>query len=451
MDNIDYFRTGNPFLWAHATVWFCALYLFWGLLRELRRLREHALPLRAITEPEIRKFLYPVEKFDSYFDLCSSCFILIGLIGTIVGFFRALPLLNSPQYDFHNFQQALANSGFGIIWSILLSVGVAAHHRYFIAPVIERVQDKVSVDQLAQSLAQALDKFGGQITANLSVGLTHFSSGATQVAAAASRLSEAAQSAGKSFSASTQQVAEAARKVDEVLQRTVKIPEETALGLARTYDQLMAFQNKSLAEQKQTLETLVENSRAAMTKDVALISGKYQEVTEGLVKRQAAALESGYEGFDGTLAEVRKNFESTLAAENRLLVEALSAAAGEVASLVKKVEHNMQKAHDPVIEKIKASQAEAVETMRAAATAMSGAVTQQANQMKLATTSIQALSGVLDRLIYAVQVLAETTKSSSNRMAALEAKFTTISAEPKKPAAATGPRRFFSRWFRGRP
>lgn len=111
----------------------------------------------------------------------------------------------------------------------------------------------------------------------------------------------------------------------------------------------------------------------------------------------------------------------------------------------------MQKAHDPVIEKIKASQAEAVETMRAAATAMSGAVTQQANQMKLATTSIQALSGVLDRLIYAVQVLAETTKSSSNRMAALEAKFTTISAEPKKPAAATGPRRFFSRWFRGRP
>lgn len=411
---MDYFQASNPFFLAHLLTWAVALDLLWKMHSTARGVGGQVAPLRRIADSEVRKFSYPIEKFDAPFDFCSGCFILIGLIGTITGFFRALPHLSDPQYDFHDFRQALATSAFGIVWAIVLNLVLVSYQRFFVAPLMQGMLEKVSVDQLAQSLAQSLEKFGSQIATELQKGLSDFSFGATRVADATQKLASAADVLGNNLTQATKQAEGAAAKVSDVLAKVVKLPEDTARNLSGVFQQITAFYEKALAEQKSALEAIAESNRTILTKDVARLSTSYHETAQNLVKEQAATLQKSLADFQKNLHQLQQSFTADLQAQDKSIQASLSAAGDLLSGLARDIESKFNQSYDNTLGRLAASNAEAIEKMLIAATRASDAVSQQAGHLRPAVDSLQLLVTELRQCATSAQAGSSATHAAGS-------------------------------------
>lgn len=399
-----YFELSNLFFISHLFVWAFALYCFWELHRSIGTVSHQAASLRAISESEVHKYAYLVEKFDLYFDFFSGCFILVGLIGTITGFFRALPHLSDAQYDFGDFRQALATSGFGIVWAITLNLILAAHHRFRIAPLMQSLHSKVSVDQLAQSLAESLERFGGQITLELRKGLTDFSAGAMNVAEATSRLARAADSISSTFSESTRQAADASAKIGQLLERITRLPEQTAQNLVKTYQDLTAFQSEALAEQKRNFERLAEANRNGLAGDVSALAAKYHETAEELVKEQVTMSRRNAEDFQKSLQQFQKDFGTRLLEDKTAIQSTLTAITHQIVNLVQDIQRSYITSFETSLAKLASGQTAAVEKLNVNTAHLSELVSKQSSNLGLIVESQEKQLAELRRLTLATQI-----------------------------------------------
>lgn len=242
--------------------------------------------IRTISESEVRKLVYPIERFDSLFDFCSSSFILVGLIGTITGFFRTLPQLTDPNYNFSDLRQALATSGFGIAWAILLNLILVLYQRFAVSPLVQRLLEKVSVDQLAQSLAESLERFSGQIAGELQKSLSAFTAATTRAGYAASQLAEASKASGANYQEAMGKAAESAARIHEVFDQVMRLPEATSTSLDKSLEVFRTAIQEVLTKTRAMAEEASQRQKETLNEVVNGVSSKYSEATNALISEQ---------------------------------------------------------------------------------------------------------------------------------------------------------------------
>jgi hypothetical protein len=386
---MNYFRLANPFLIAHIVIWTTAVYLIFKLQKELDRLKKWSADRRSLTQPELLKFSHRWTQFDHYFELCSSSFILVGLIGTITGFFNAVPHFSDPVYDFRDFRGALAISGFGIVWSIVLSVALALLHEYRIAPLMQKVYEKVSVDELAQTLAHALDEFGGQITTQLQKALTDFTRGAARMDGAASGLSRACDAAAQSFSAATTQAAQAASSIGEILNRTASLPQQTIDGFNEACARFLASQQQQAKAQMDALGALVEQDKTSLQSELRAISSEYGRSVDELTKSHSELRNRRQVQLEADLTEARSQFAKALAGENGTLAAVLSSTIAELREFVREATHSVSSSYE-VANNVKVQQTEFLQQVQHAFSIFSDSIAQQARDVHYVVESLSA-------------------------------------------------------------
>ena len=131
------------------------------------------------------------------FDFLSSTFILVGLIGTILGFIQAVPHLRDATYDFSDFRDALAVSGMGIVWSVLLHSLVTGYRMKVQARAFAELQGLKNSESLVTHMSHGQSKMFREIIDHLNPALTGFQDAANRIDAASRELSHNAAAAGR--------------------------------------------------------------------------------------------------------------------------------------------------------------------------------------------------------------------------------------------------------------
>ena len=355
-----YFQSG--FFVAHVIVWAAAAALAFFLLHRVRALSEKADMLQRISEGEFRRYTYPVEKFEQYFDYCASVFIFIGLIGTMYGFIQAVPELQNSKYDFHHFRDALTVSAFGIVWSTVLIGLVSIHHLLFVSPIFEKLLQKQNLDQLANLLGQELNRFGTQITSTLSRGLSDFSLSANNVATAAARLAETADGAARSFTASSEALNRSAKTVDDIYQRTKKLPEAVADELKKTFEAHNQLLKGTFDAQLGYLKEGSESIRDAF----------HQSQTQWENARNTA-LKDARTRMAEFFEEMQRGYQKVLLDEHQKLSAGTAVAIGAVKEMLDDFERSMNDVEKRVPEGVQRAYSEAVTNILEASAKLSAA------------------------------------------------------------------------------
>src|SRR6266516_3998304 len=184
----NYFSHSPLFLAAHTAIWCIAVVLTCLLERDRRRLSRALVIESGITEAQVKKITAPLDRYDFYFELCSSAFILIGLIGTIYGFAGAIPNLTNESYDFHEFGNALSTSAFGIIWSLLLNFFLAIYHMLLVDRTIEQLRQHQTIEDLGQTIARNIQEVGAEFVPHIKASLERFASASIELAGATNQL-----------------------------------------------------------------------------------------------------------------------------------------------------------------------------------------------------------------------------------------------------------------------
>lgn len=330
----SYFTATNPLALLHAVIWVAAIGagLFWH--RQVRRLRQTSATVRAINESECKRLAYPVEKFDAVFDFCASAFILIGLVGTILGFLNAVPHLREPAYDFSHFRAALAVSAFGIAWSILLHAAVALYRIAVVAPVLELLQSRQSAEQLATMLAEALGDVTADIASKLGAGLSSFVVATNRLEGATTALAVSASGAGETFKEASEDLTRSAAAIVDLHNEIRGLPASIADRLKETMDEHTVGMRNAFAEQRQDLAHAREVTRTALDRYFEATHERFVQQLEREVEAATAASNKAIgaiaqwaDEFAGGLKRVQKKIpEEVHAAHRDALLQIASAA-----------------------------------------------------------------------------------------------------------------------------
>ena len=392
-------------------VWVAAAVLAFFLLRRVQALSEKANTLQRISEGEFRRYTYPIDKFEQYFDYCASVFIFIGLIGTMYGFIQAVPELQNSKYDFHHFRDALTVSAFGIIWSTVLIGLVSIHHLLFVSPIFENLLKKQNLDQLATLLGQELNRFGTQITTTLSRGLTDFSLSANSVASAATRLAETADGAAKSFTASSEALNRSAKTVDDIYQRTKTLPESVANELKKTF-----------YAHNQLLKVTFDAQVGHLKEGSESIRDVFQQNQTQWENARNTALKDARTRMTEFLDEMQRGYQKVLLDEQQKLSAGTAAAIGAVKEMLDEFERKMNDVEKRLPDRVQRAYSEAVSRTLEASTKLSAAAIDSAKVAELlnrtaadAQRGMAGLADVMRSLAESVTHLDTAELTSLNR------------------------------------
>lgn len=238
--------------YAHQNTLFALFHAIVGLIAIVTLIRHFVLlsQLRAriasrphITELEAQQEFEEAQHLVPVYDACSNFFVLIGLLGTIVGFFKALQ--QTHGVDVKSISPAMATSGFGIFWALLLGLfvwltvepainSIQASHR-------SRVSDtllKYGLEQLAQKYDNAIQQVKDLVsstTLQLSQSFTGstqaFISATDKLAKAATDLADSAQYSQAAFKKTIDKANETVAQVDSIFALTTVLPEKVVTAL----------------------------------------------------------------------------------------------------------------------------------------------------------------------------------------------------------------------------
>lgn len=287
----DAYFSNEPFPALHGILVAFSLFLFFRWVGELesarRRLRSETLH----NEERVRRVLAPLARFDTYFDFCSSGFIFIGLLGTVFGFIRAIPLLNSKDYRFHDLSGALATSGAGIILALSFNFLTTIVHAFRLGPTLRSVLAQDSASWLESTLSdhlQRLSKLLEQNLGGLTGALTELDKSVVEVTGA---LRESMTQQTELASATAKNTTEIA----EIHARLKQIPKAVLKGLEQVFEGAAA----SLA-----------GTIGPLKKAAASLEAVPVEIQTGLQKAFKTQLSELEQAFRGENAERQRTFET---------------------------------------------------------------------------------------------------------------------------------------------
>jgi hypothetical protein len=361
------------------------------LISKVRNLERTTIKLQRISEGEFRRYTFPIEQFERYFDYCASLFIFIGLVGTMSGFVQAVPQLKNDTYDFHNFGDALMTSAFGIVWSALLVGGLSIYNFLSISPAFEKLLKKQTLDQLADLLGQELSRFGTQITASLNKGLSDFSNSANSVASATRALSDTAGGAANSFTSSSEALNKSAQTVNEIYKRASTLPESVSKQLEVTF-----------SAQNDRLKTLFETQLSELTTTSDSVSSTFQASQKRWEQERTKSFEAERVRMSQFLDTLQEGYRAMLFREQEQLSDGAAAAVASLKALFEAYGTSMSQAEKRVPEQIQNAYSQAVSKAQEATTNLSSFVAESARTteaLKLVASdfknSLAGLTGAL--------------------------------------------------------
>jgi len=329
----NYFAHSRLFLAAHLGIWCIAIVLFCLLERDRRRLSRSAAGESGVTEAQFKKLTAPLARYDLYFDLCSSAFILIGLIGTIYGFASAIPNLTNEGYDFHEFGNALSTSAFGIIWSLLLNALLALYHILLTDRTVERLRQYQTIEDLGETIARNMQQIGAEFVPHIKASLERFAAASIDLAGATKQLVTASHESAAGFRDVATKTAETATKVDQVLRKATKLPEALTSRLENLFRS--ASDSMSLSAGKLTtalgelegipeqLQRRLESAFAGQLDQLQAAGDRLQMLHERLLQESFAHSTQLTNAFLEALTHVSQEVSSLPAVISRETVAAL--------------------------------------------------------------------------------------------------------------------------------
>ena len=274
----------------HAVIGIVAAVAWVRHRAELARLIRHVEDRPVIGDAEARREVDNVERFNSYYDFCANAFILVGLFGTIFGFFTGMakPSLETGELvRFDQVKPALATSAFGLVWAVLLNlitrVTVERRMDHIRSLYAGKVSDSslrsvlVDIgDKYAQSIAKVQDTIEAvnhRLEQVFQSGTTNFADASNKLADAAHELQQSSAESAKTFSdaagvfqKSFDKASKTASRLDQVTNRVADLPETVAhelLGFSRHHADAMAELSAKLGGQFDAFATRIVSSLAA--------------------------------------------------------------------------------------------------------------------------------------------------------------------------------------------
>jgi hypothetical protein len=229
----------TPFFLAHLAIGVIAVFALWRLSRLKPQL---ALALVASRNGDANLVnrgvaLSAVEAYQGFFDLISSAFIFVGLVGTIYGFATGIPKLDNPSYRFEELARALSTSAFGIIWSLLYSGVISLYYSFSISPLLTSLRIELA-DQSNAKLIQELRSFTNIWSPEVTQTFARLALATDVMGAATQSLADSSRSSGESFRNIAQQVGGTVDRVEQLLKRTETLPAELTQELKVMFDAL---------------------------------------------------------------------------------------------------------------------------------------------------------------------------------------------------------------------
>ncbi|HTU44226.1 MAG TPA: hypothetical protein VMF91_04155 [Bryobacteraceae bacterium] len=329
----DFFKAYLSFdFWIlHALIATIALGVLIRHVFALRELKQKVDARKTITSDKARRDIETLDIYGSYYDSCSNAFILVGLLGTMYGFYLGMPHKgdSAASISFEQIKPALATSAFGIIWAILLNLITRATVDLQTDRLRATYSRKANEFSLEQTLTFISEKYNESI---LQVGATVksvnenlatvFNTGTTNFSDASSKLADAAKAlqdssaesakvfsgAAKVFRESFENAAGTASRLDEVINRIIQLPETVSRQLeefSRKHTAAMAEGAKSLSERFEALVNQLLNSLTAITQIPGILSQNLKSAHAEYVSVVAGSLET----FKQTQAVVREHLK----------------------------------------------------------------------------------------------------------------------------------------------
>ncbi len=195
------------------------------------------IPMAASISPEqYQNAVESLAPFDVYFDFCSSAFIFIGLLGTIGGFFGAVPQLKNENYDFHDVERALATSGIGIVLAILLNAYTSWFYRFGISPRLESARGRIGTSSLQSVISQNLIEQASL----LRVALAQFDRGVQDLTLSMRRIDASISDSTNAVAALSNTTTENAVRLEGTIARLDALPNTLGDGIQTVFDQAVA-------------------------------------------------------------------------------------------------------------------------------------------------------------------------------------------------------------------
>ncbi len=298
----------SPLFWGlHLAIG--AVTLFWGLRHGivLLSIRRRAAGGEPVSDQEVAKHTAHAASYLPAYEYLSSAFVLVGLLGTIYGFFTGLSQNTAKAFDTSTVSPALVTSGFGIVWALLTGLGASVMERWgsgvprWFATVASPQQVFAEVgagmNERLDRVVAAMAGLTASFQSAFEGGSTRFSESAHEMAQTAKELRQSVDAASGSFNKSMQQAATTCDRIDAVLARTSELP----------------------AKVSASIEKFSEEHRTKLDALSMQIAGRLDEAIRRLDEAGrvvAGRLDSNAQKFDemlkGTLVEVSAKVGSTL-------------------------------------------------------------------------------------------------------------------------------------------
>lgn len=328
---------------------------------ELTRLTRHVEDRPAIGDAEARREVENVERFNSYYDFCANAFILVGLFGTIYGFFTGMakPSLETGELvRFDQVKPALATSAFGLVWAVVLNlitrVTVERRTDHIRSLYPGKVSDSslrsvlVDIgDKYAQSIAKVQDTIEAvnhRLEQVFQSGTTNFADASNKLADAAHELQRSSTESAKTFSdaagvfqKSFDKAAKTASRLDQVTNRVADLPETVAhelLGFSKHHADAMAELSAKLAGQFDAFAARIVSSLAAAAGLPESLGNEMRAAHAEYLR----ALSESQERFALTQADIERRLNETAQSHSQATEAAVKASADQATKVLDAVD-----------------------------------------------------------------------------------------------------------------
>jgi methyl-accepting chemotaxis protein len=279
---------------------------------------------REIVEAQYTKALAPIEKYDRYFDLCTTFIILTGLIGTMIGFVAAIPHLSSANYDFADLKQALSTSAFGIAWAVAVMILVHVYRWTAIDRLALELRERQTEDSSQTLLTQAIAQGWSEVSRDLNSTLERLQGAVKDLADSASATAESTQHSIAEMSLLRNSAAQTAANVQVMLQAAGSVPEtvksvleEVARAHAATLDATAGRFNQSLGR----LESVPERFRSEFEtffderrRDLEAALNQYRGELSSMTREMLASVHQSQASASESLARTVSTFNGSISA-----------------------------------------------------------------------------------------------------------------------------------------
>jgi hypothetical protein len=312
----------------------CGLLAIWQV--RLNRARGEAVARPPRSDVEFHRIVDPMGTFDTWFDFCSSAFIFVGLLGTILGFASAIPFINSLDSQDERFmlevRRAMATSGAGILLSIAFNLLVLALEAATVRPFVEGLRRNLQGSDLELSIKEHIEAN----TRILSAALGEFRTGIQAVVESVDRWNTNVGALLVGFDEISRNIQATAERFAETYRELQKLPGELTGRFREIFDEGAASLAASLHRMEEAVGRL-ERLPGRVERAIDESFERRRQALDEIAARQAQGLESAFSSYVNVVEEALEKYRGTLTAQGDAVQTALATLSGVPAELAEKL------------------------------------------------------------------------------------------------------------------